>query len=53
MEGDDACVAIPARHQPGDGLVVQRRVDPERVPELVVGADVVSAKDVQTAEAAQ
>ena len=53
VEIDDPCVGMPARHQPADGLVVQRSVDREQPPELVVRADVVSGKDVQTPETAE
>ena len=53
MEVDDSCVWLPARHQLLDGLVVERRVDGEEAPELVVGADVVSGKHVQPTEAAE
>src|SRR5215218_1467584 len=53
VEVDNARVGMPARHQPVDGVVVQWGVDPEQAPELVVRADVVSGKDVQTAQAAE
>jgi hypothetical protein len=53
VEVDDARVGMPARHQPADSLVVQRRVDREQPPELVVRADVVSGKDVQAPETAE
>jgi hypothetical protein len=53
VEVDHARVGMPARYEPVDGLVVQWRVDAEQAPELVVRADVVAGKDVQTAKAAE
>ena len=53
MEVDNARVGMPGGHQPLDASVVQRCADPEQAPELVVGADVVSRKDMQPAEAAE
>ena len=53
MEVDKARVRMPARHQALDGVVVERGVGPEQVPQLVMRADVVSGKDVQTTKAAE
>ena len=46
-------VGVPARNQPAHAVVVQRRVDSEEAPELVVRADVVSGEDLQAAKAAE
>ena len=53
MEVDHSGVRMPAGDQPLHGVVVERRVDVEEAPELVVRADVVAGEDVQPAEAAQ
>lgn len=46
-------VGIPARHQPPHRFVVKRAFDVEQAPELVVGTDVISGKDMESSQAAQ